>query len=66
VGRAQNELVRPLVVEIDEASVRPERVGDLARDETQHLLQVEARVDRGDRLGQELQVARGGVHRSGF
>jgi hypothetical protein len=30
-----------------------ERLGDLARDELEHLLQVERRVDRGDRLRQE-------------
>ena len=62
VGRAQDELVGPLVVEVDEARVRPERVGDLARDELEHLLQVERRVDRRDRLGQEPQVTSGGVH----
>ena len=56
VRRAQHELVRALVVEVDEAGVRPERVGDLARDELEHLLEVERRVDRGDRLGEESKV----------
>ena len=41
VGRAQHELVGPLVVEVDEACVRPQRIGDLAGDELEHLLQVE-------------------------
>ena len=38
VRRAQHELVRALVVEVDEARVGAERVGDLARDELEHLL----------------------------
>ena len=63
VRRAQHELVGALVVEVDEARVGPERLRDLARDEREHLLEVERRVDRGDRLGQQPQVARGRVHR---
>ena len=53
---------RVLVVEVDEAGVRLERVGDLARDQAEHLLEVERRVDRGARLGQQPQVARGHIH----
>ena len=63
VRRAQHELVRALVVEVDEAGVGPERVRDVARDELQHLLEIERRVDRGDRVRQEPQVAGGRVHR---
>ena len=59
VRRAQHELVGALVVEVDEARVGVERVGDLARDELEHLLEVERRVDRRDRLGQQAQMARG-------
>ena len=62
VRRAQDELVGALVVEVDEARIGAERVGDLARDELEHLLEVERRVDRRDRLGQEPQVTGGGVH----
>ncbi len=43
----------PLVVEVDEAGVGVERVGDLGRDLREHLLEVERRVDRLDRVGQE-------------
>ena len=60
--RAQHELVRALVVEVDEARVGAERVGDLARDELEHLLQVERRVDGCNRLGEQPQVTRGGIH----
>ena len=63
VRRAQDELVRALVVEVDEAGVRLERVRDLARDEREHLLEVERRVDGRDRLGQQPEVACGRVHR---
>jgi hypothetical protein len=41
VRRAKDELVRALVVEVDEAGVRPERVRDLARNELEDLLEVE-------------------------
>ena len=47
---------RVLVVEVDEAGVGLERVGDLARDQAEHLLEVERRVDGGARLGQQSQV----------
>ena len=60
--RPQHELVGLLVVEVDEAGVGAERVGDLARDEREHLLEVERRVDGGDRLGQQAQVPGGLVH----
>jgi len=53
VRRAKDELVRVLVVEIDEAGVGLECVGHLACDECEHLLEVERRVDRGARLGQQ-------------
>src|SRR5581483_1980705 len=61
---AEDELVRPLVVEVDEAGVGPERLGDLGGDLLEHLLEVECRVDGGDRLGQQAQVTLGGVHRT--
>ena len=64
MGRAQHEFVRPLVVEVDEAGVRPQRIGDLARDELEHLLEVERRVDRSDRLGEESKVPGGRIHGS--
>ena len=62
VCRPQHKLVRPLVVEVDETGVRVERLGDLAGDELEHLLEIEGRVDRGDRLCQQPEVPRGGVH----
>ena len=62
VGRAQDELVGALVVEVHEARVRAERAGHLARDELEHLLQVEGGVDRRDRLRQEPQVTGRLVH----
>ncbi len=58
VRRAQDELVRALVVQVDEAGVGPERVGDLARNQLEHLLEVERRVDSRNRLGQEAKVSR--------
>ena len=56
VGRAQDQLVGPLVVEVDEAGVGAERLGDLARDQLEHLLQVERRVDRRDGLREEPEM----------
>ena len=64
VRGAQHEFVRPRVVEIDEAGVCLERLGDLPCDETEHLLEVERRVDSGDRLGQQTKVSGGSVHRT--
>ena len=57
VRRPQQELVRLLVVEVDEARVGVERLSHLARDEPEHLLEIERRVDGRDRLGQEPQVS---------
>jgi hypothetical protein len=62
VRRPEHELVATLVVEVDEARVGPERLRDLAGDELQHLLEVECRVDGGDRFRQEPQVPLGGIH----
>ena len=63
VRRTEHELVRALVVEVDEAGVGLERVRDLARDEREHLLEVERRVDRSDRLGQQSEMPCRRVHR---
>ena len=54
--RAEHELAGRLVVEVDEARVGAERIGHLARDERQHLFEVERRVDGGDRLRQQPQM----------
>ena len=62
VGGAQHELVAPLVVEVHEACVRVERVGDLRRHEVEHLFEVEGRVDGRNRLRQQPKVPLGGVH----
>jgi hypothetical protein len=62
VRRAQDQLVGALVVEVDEAGLRAEGVRDLARDETQHLLEVQRRVHRRDRLGEEAEMALTYVH----
>ena len=62
VRRAQDELAGALVVEVDEAGVGVERVGDLGRDQREHLLEVERRVDRLDRVGQQPQVAFALIH----
>ena len=62
MGRAEHELAGLLVVEVDEARVGLERVRDLARHQAEDLLQVERRVDRRARLGQEAQVTSGYVH----
>ena len=63
MGRPEHELVRALVVEVDEARVRPERRSDLVRDRLEHLLEVERRVDDLGRAGQQREVAGGFVHR---
>jgi hypothetical protein len=63
VRGAEHELVRALVVEVDEAGVGAEGVRDLLGDEVEHLLEVERRVDRGRRLGQEPEVPVGRGHR---
>jgi hypothetical protein len=60
--RAQHELVGGLVVEVDEARVRLERLGDLGRHELEDLVEVERRVDRRDRLGDEPKVTCRGIH----
>ena len=60
--RPEDELVGPLVVEIDEAGVGAEGVRDLLGDEVEHLLEVERRVDGGGRLGEEAEVPLGRVH----
>ena len=57
VRRAQDELVGPLVVEVDEARIGAERRGDLVRDRLEHLLQVERGVDDLRRSRQEREVA---------
>ncbi len=62
VCRAQHELVRALVVEVDEAGVGAESVRDVSRDELEHLLEVERGVDRGDRLGEQAEVPCGRLH----
>src|SRR5204863_3122210 len=62
VRRPEDELVRVLVVEVDEARVGGQGVGNLARYQREHLLEVERRVDRGDRLGQETEVSGAFVH----
>jgi hypothetical protein len=62
VRRPQHELVGALVVEVDEARVRLQRRRDLARDERENLLEVERRVDRRDRFGQQAEVSFTGVH----
>ena len=62
VRRPEHELVGALVVEVDEACVGAEGISHLGGDERQHLLEVERRVHRGDRLGEQAQVPRGGVH----
>jgi hypothetical protein len=59
---AQDELIRRLVVQIDEAGIGLEGLGDLASDELEDLVEVERRVDGGDRFGQQPQVAGGAVH----
>jgi hypothetical protein len=64
VRGAKHELVRPLVVEIDKARVCLQRLGNLAGDEPEHLLEIECRVDRLDGLGQEPEMALADVHAS--
>ena len=64
VRRAQHQLVRPLVVEVDVGRVGLERRRDLVRDRLHHLLQVERRVDDLGRAGEEREVAGGVVHRA--
>ena len=59
---AEDELVAALVIEVDEARVGVEHVGNLARDEREHFLEIERRVDRCDRLRQEAQMALSYVH----
>ena len=61
-GGPQHELVRALVVEVDEAGVGLERLGHLRRDQLEQLVQVERRVDGLDRLGDEAQVPLGAIH----
>jgi hypothetical protein len=62
VRRPQNELAAALVVQIDEAGVGIERLGDLRGDERENLLEVERRVDGRDRLRQQAEVTRRDVH----
>ena len=64
IALAEHELVRLFVVEVDEARVGLERRRDLVRDEVEHLLEVERRVDGRDRVRQEPQVTGGFLHPS--
>ncbi len=59
---AEHELVRGLVVEVDEARVRVEGLGDPRGDEIEELAEIEGRVDCRYRLQHEPQVACGAVH----
>ena len=56
VGRAQDELVGALVVEVDVGRVGLERRGHLVRDRLHHLLQVERRVHDLGRAREEREV----------
>jgi hypothetical protein len=59
---AEDELVRALVVEVHEARVGVERLRDLRGDELEELVEIESRVDRGDRLREEPEMPSGLVH----
>ena len=56
VGGAQHELAGTVVVEVDEARIGVERVGDPAGHQLEHLLEVERRVDGRNRLGKQAQM----------
>jgi hypothetical protein len=58
----EDQLVGRFVVEVHEAGVRLQRIGDLAGDEIEDLVEVERRVDRRDRLGQQAQMAGRLIH----
>ena len=58
----RDELVRRLVVEVDETGVCLERLGHPRGDEIEELSKVEGRIDGRDRLGDEPQVPLGLVH----
>ena len=60
----EHELVRGLVVEIDEAGVGVEGLGHLGRYEVEELAEVERGVDRRDGLQHEPEMARGAIHES--
>src|SRR5262249_29075445 len=62
VRRPEDELVTALVVEVDEARVRVEHLRHLARDEPEHFFEIERRVDRLDRLGQQAEMALSYIH----
>src|SRR5438105_4558699 len=62
VCRAEDELVGTLVIQVNEARVGTERVGHLARDQGEHLFEIERRVDSLDRLGQQAEVSLADVH----
>ena len=58
----QNELIRPIVVEIDKARIGMQRVRDLGRNLRQNFLKVKRRIDCLDRLGQQPQVSFAHIH----
>ena len=62
VRGTEDELVALFVVEVDETRVGAEDVRNLACDEPEHLLEIERRVDRRNRLGEEAQMALSDVH----
>ena len=64
VRRTEDELVGALVVEVDEARIRLERLRHLPGHESEHLLEVERRVHGRRRLGQKPQVPGRLLHRS--
>ena len=53
VRRPQHELVAALVVQVDEAGLRVERVRHLAGHQRKHLLEIQRRVHRRDGLGEK-------------
>jgi hypothetical protein len=52
----EHEVAGRLVEEVDEAGVSSQRIRDLARDEGEDFLEIERRVDGGDRLRQQPQM----------
>jgi hypothetical protein len=62
VGGPEDELVAAVVVQVDEAGIRVQGLRDARGDEMEDLFEIERRVDRRRRLGQQSEMPLGRFH----
>ena len=62
IGGSEDELVAAVVVQVDEAGIRMQRLRDARGDEMEDLFEIERRIDRRRRLGQQAEMPLGRFH----